>query len=456
MRNPHVESCEVLISDDHRTVVYCLRLRAGHAIQKQFEEYDRFYTKMLPHLPATQTAPPKKKFFQFESKLHEKRRVWIMALSQTLLGIYNRSPNQDIREFYCLPRTEEVDYPYVDLGPKEIRSAKPDDFDFLSTIGKGSFGRVFQVRHKETDRIYAMKVLSKDYVRKKNEVKHVMAELNVLKANINHPFLVSLHFSFQTKEKLYFVLDHLNGGELFTHLQIEKTFCEARARFYAAGIASALGYLHENDIIYRDLKPENLLLDRTGYIVLTDFGLCKENMPANATTNTFCGTPEYLAPEIVLKKSYDRTVDWWCLGAVLYEMLYGLPPFYSKDHKEMYDKIVNQPLKLKHHISNASSDIIQQMLMKDRTKRLGSKFGYKEIKEHAFFSTVDFDKLLLREIKAPFIPKIKNDQDLSHISKEFVMDKFNPASLVPTNPSLANRDEFMGFTYVQPSHLPAC
>ncbi|KAK5984880.1 AGC/PKA protein Kinase [Trichostrongylus colubriformis] len=146
--------------------------------------------------------------------------------------------------------------------------------------------------HKETGRIYAMKVLSKEHIRKKNEVKHVMAELSVLKANFHHPFLVSLHFSFQNKEKLYFVLDHLNGGELFSHLQREKHFSESRTRFYAAQVASALGYLHKNNIIYRDLKPENLLLDKYGYLVLTDFGLCKEGMTPTSVTSTFCGTPE--------------------------------------------------------------------------------------------------------------------------------------------------------------------
>uniref|UniRef100_A0A1I7XMI4 Serine/threonine-protein kinase Sgk1 n=1 Tax=Heterorhabditis bacteriophora TaxID=37862 RepID=A0A1I7XMI4_HETBA len=329
-------------------------------------------------------------------------------------------------------------------------SACPSDFDFLTTIGKGSFGRVFQVRHKETGKFYAMKVLSKEHIRKKNEVKHVMAELSVLKANIHHPFLVSLHFSFQNKDKLYFVLDHLNGGELFSHLQKEKHFSESRSRFYAAEIASALGYLHQNNIIYRDLKPENLLLDKHGYLVLTDFGLCKEGMTPKAVTGTFCGTPEYLAPEIILKKPYDISVDWWCLGSVLYEMLFGLPPFYSKDHNEMYNRIVNEPLKMKHAISAASSDIIIGLLQKDKTKRLGSKSDFKDIKEHPFFMPIDWEKLLRREVKAPFIPRIESDSDVRHISKDFTETKFNPASLAPQNMASTHRDhDFENFTFVE-------
>ncbi|VDD96915.1 unnamed protein product [Enterobius vermicularis] len=192
--------------------------------------------------------------------------------------------------------------------------------------------KVYLVRHPADKKVYAMKVMGKEHIRRRNEVKHIMAERNVLIRNIEHPFLVSLHYSFQTKDKLYFVLDYLNGGELFFHLQKDRHFSESRSKFYAAEIACALGYLHDNNIIYRDLKPENLLLDRSGYVILTDFGLCKEGMKSNDTTETFCGTPEYLAPEILLKRPYDRTVDWWCLGSVLFEMLVGLVSFSFLKH----------------------------------------------------------------------------------------------------------------------------
>ncbi|KHJ79886.1 hypothetical protein OESDEN_20453, partial [Oesophagostomum dentatum] len=264
--------------------VFALKINSGLFTRKRFEDY------VKDELTLTVKRAPKKRFLQAEAKFNEKRRKWIIALVQELLA--NHHENESVRHFFSLREVEDYDEAHVDLGPKEHATASASHFDFLNTIGKGNFGRVYQVRHVETGKIYAMKVLSKEHIRKKNEVKHVMAELNVLKSNIHHPFLVSLHFSFQSKDKLFFVLDHLNGGELFSHLQREKHFSESRSRFYAAQIASALGYLHNNKIIYRDLKPENLLLDKYGYLVLTDFGLCKENMGPDSVTATFCGTPE--------------------------------------------------------------------------------------------------------------------------------------------------------------------
>ena len=210
------------------------------------------------------------------------------------------------------------------LGPSEQHHAKASDFEFLKMIGKGSFGKVLLAKHKKEKRVYAVKVLAKKMILKRNEKTHIMCERNVLLKNLNHPFLVGLRYSFQSKDKLYFVLDYVNGGELFFHLQKERYFSESRARFYAAEITSALGYLHSEKIVYRDLKPENILLDAEGHIVLTDFGLCKDGLSGRETTNTFCGTPEYLAPEVLRKEAYDRCVDWWCLGAVVYEMIYGL------------------------------------------------------------------------------------------------------------------------------------
>ena len=210
------------------------------------------------------------------------------------------------------------------LSPTEEHHAKACDFEFLKMIGKGSFGKVLLARHKKEGQTYAVKVLAKKMILKRNEKAHIMCERNVLLKNLNHPFLVALRYSFQSNDKLYLVVDYVNGGELFFHLQKERYFAEPRAKFYAAEITSALGYLHSQDIVYRDLKPENILLDAEGHIVLTDFGLCKDGLSGRETTNTFCGTPEYLAPEVLRKEAYDRCVDWWCLGAVLYEMMYGL------------------------------------------------------------------------------------------------------------------------------------
>ncbi|XP_004422397.1 PREDICTED: serine/threonine-protein kinase Sgk1 isoform X4 [Ceratotherium simum simum] len=344
----------------------------------------------------------------------------------------------------------------INLGPSSNPHAKPSDFHFLKVIGKGSFGKVLLARHKAEEVFYAVKVLQKKAILKKKEEKHIMSERNVLLKNVKHPFLVGLHFSFQTADKLYFVLDYINGGELFYHLQRERCFLEPRARFYAAEIASALGYLHSLNIVYRDLKPENILLDSQGHIVLTDFGLCKENIEHNGTTSTFCGTPEYLAPEVLHKQPYDRTVDWWCLGAVLYEMLYGLPPFYSRNTAEMYDNILNKPLQLKPNITNSARHLLEGLLQKDRTKRLGAKEDFMEIKNHVFFSLINWDDLINKKITPPFNPNVSGPSDLRHFDPEFTEEPVpssigrSPDSILLTASVKEAAEAFLGFSYAPP------
>ncbi|CAJ0759564.1 3094_t:CDS:2, partial [Entrophospora sp. SA101] len=208
--------------------------------------------------------------------------------------------------------------------PTNLKSnLKPGSFEILKLIGKGNFGKVFQVRKKDTNRIYAMKVLHKQDLIERREVEHTLAEKNILIRAESCPFLVGLKFSFQTRTHLYLVTDFMNGGELFWHLQNEVRLSEERAKFYAAEIVLALEHLHKYNIVYRDLKPENILLDATGHIALCDFGLCKENLATGQTTNTFCGTSEYLAPEVLAECGYGKSVDWWSLGILFYEMIAG-------------------------------------------------------------------------------------------------------------------------------------
>ncbi|EDO37800.1 predicted protein, partial [Nematostella vectensis] len=378
----------------------------------------------------------------------------------------------DVREFLSLdnpknaqandedeqPGSDDADVEKIDLGESNNPKAKPSDFLFLKVIGKGSFGKVFLSKNKQEDKFYAIKVLNKSAIRKRNEAKHIMAERNVLVQNVTHPFLVGLHYSFQTKDKLYFVLDYVNGGELFFHLQRERYFPESRARFYAAEIASAIGYLHGLQIIYRDLKPENILLDSKGHIVLTDFGLCKEGIDRSGTTSTFCGTPEYLAPEVLRKQDYDKSVDWWCLGAVLYEMMYGLPPFYSRDTAEMYDNILHKPLRLRTNISQSARHILEGLLQKDKTKRLGSGEGdFEDIRTHSFFRSINWQQLVARGIEPPYNPNVSGQLDLKHFDPEFVREPV-PGSVgksADSNFVSASVDDpddaFVGFTYVAPS-----
>ncbi|XP_056618451.1 serine/threonine-protein kinase Sgk2b [Triplophysa dalaica] len=318
------------------------------------------------------------------------------------------------------------------------------DFDYLRVIGTGSFGKVFLAKHRENGTHYAVKVLQKHIILSRKEERHVMCEHRVLLKTFNHPFLVKLHFSFQTKDRLYLVLDYACGGELFYHLQRELVFCEPRARFYAAEMASALGYLHSLNIVYRDLKPENILLDSAGHVVLTDFGLCKEGVAGRDTTRTFCGTPEYLAPEVLEQKEYDRTVDWWGLGAVLHEMLYGQPPFYSADRFEMLKNIIYQPLVLKPGVSSGARDLLKRLLNRDRAKRLGAKRDLVELQSHSFFSSIQWDELVAKKIPPPFIPSLSSPGDLTNIDPRFTD--------LPVPQSLGACEEygatFPGFTYI--------
>uniref|UniRef100_H2TDP9 Serine/threonine-protein kinase Sgk1 n=1 Tax=Takifugu rubripes TaxID=31033 RepID=H2TDP9_TAKRU len=344
----------------------------------------------------------------------------------------------------------------INLGPSANPQAKPTDFDFLKVIGKGSFGKVFLAKRKTDGKNYAVKVLQKKVILNRKEQKHIMAERNVLLKNVKHPFLVGLHYSFQTTDKLYFVLDFINGGELFFHLQKERTFPEPRAKFYIAEMASALGYLHSLNIVYRDLKPENILLDHEGHIVLTDFGLCKEGISQSDTTSTFCGTPEYLAPEVLRKQPYDNTVDWWCLGSVLYEMLFGLPPFYSRDTHEMYDNILHKPLGMRPGASNTAWSLLQGLLEKDGTHRLGSINDFEEIKAHSFFYSINWDDLVQKKIPPPFTPK-NSFSDISNFDPEFTEEMVPKSVCWSQEHSIVNAsvmeadDAFVGFSYAPPS-----
>lgn len=278
----------------------------------------------------------------------------------------------------------------------------PDSFEMLTIIGQGSFGKVVQVRHKGTGDVYAMKILNKKNIVDRGEVEHTITERNIL-MRINHPFLMKLHYSFQTPDKLYLVMDFINGGELFFHLQSERKFAPDRARFYAAEIVLGLEHLHKNGIIYRDLKPENLLLDAAGHIKMTDFGLSKEGLTDADRTNTFCGTPEYLAPEVLDGKEYNKAVDWWSLGTLIFEMLTGLPPFYDEDVQKMYNLKMTAELTIPDYVEDAAKDLMKKFLDRSPLTRCQDTDA---IKAHPYFKPIDWDRLLRREIPPPYIPSV--------------------------------------------------
>ncbi|KAF9145729.1 hypothetical protein BG015_011809 [Linnemannia schmuckeri] len=341
----------------------------------------------------------------------------------------------------------------------ESRHLSTSDFDILRVLGVGSFGKVYQVRKKDTGRIYAMKVLVKKQVIEQKQVEHTIAERNVLVQALQSPFIVGLKFSFQTPTKLYLVQDFMNGGELFFHMQNEGTFSEPRARFYVAELVLALEHLHSCNVVYRDLKPENILLSSQGHIVLVDFGLCKQNVTEDERTHTFCGTTEYLAPEIVKGTGYGKAVDWWSLGVLLYEMLVGASPFADTRTEGTYHKILHQPVIFPSQlgpiptghgrkgrrahltssdaaatqgaggsstgISTNAQDLIQRFLDKNPKTRLGSgpsgAEAVAQIKAHPFFKGIDFERLKTRDVTPPFQPHVgvMGDLDVSNFDAHF-------------------------------------
>jgi serum/glucocorticoid-regulated kinase 2 len=329
-----------------------------------------------------------------------------------------------------------------------------DDFELLKVLGRGSFGKVMQVKKKSDGKIYAMKILKKAAIIARNQVEHTKAERKILQA-LQHPFLMTLRYAFQSKDKLYFVLDYYQGGELFFHLKTARRFPEDVARVWVGEVALALGHLHSLSVIYRDLKPENILLDDNGHCCLTDFGLSKDVDP-NDKAHTFCGTPEYLAPEIVTGAGHDKAVDWWSLGILLYELTVGIPPFYSQNVNEMYNKIQHGVLRFPPFLSEPCKAMIVALLNRDPKKRLGSKADIEDLKAHAFFKDINFEKMMKKEIDPPYKPKIKANDTTSNFDTTFTSEPVVDSVAQPSGLGTLseNPDAFVGFTYQQKSgHL---
>jgi serine/threonine protein kinase len=292
-----------------------------------------------------------------------------------------------------------------------------------------------------------MKVLKKETIYKRNQVIHTKTERKVLEL-LEHPFLVKLRYSFQNAKKLYMVMDYVQGGELFFHLSNEGRFTDERARFYAAQMLIALGYIHSKNIIYRDLKPENILINTDGYIKLTDFGLSKELIDKNGTAKSFCGTPEYLAPEVLQRKPYGRSIDWWSLGCLIYEMLYGMPPFYSQDRNKLFQNILFTELKFPAYFKPDCVDLLKGLLDKDPLKRLGGgPDDYKEIVIHPWFGSINWDMLSKKQIHPVFKPIIKDPLDISNHDSKFTEEVPNDSMQNATTGLEPGSANFKDFSY---------
>ncbi|XP_052074039.1 ribosomal protein S6 kinase beta-1-like [Mytilus californianus] len=332
----------------------------------------------------------------------------------------------------------------------------PQDFELLKVLGKGGYGKVFQVRKisgSDDGKIFAMKVLKKASIaRNAKDQAHTKAERNILEC-VKHPFIVDLMYAFQTGGKLYLILEYLPGGELFMQLEREGIFMEDTACFYLAEILVAIEHLHSQGIIYRDLKPENILLDAHGHVKLTDFGLCKESINDGNVTHTFCGTIEYMAPEILTRSGHGKAVDWWSLGALMYDMLTGAPPFTAENRKKTIDKILKAKLSLPPYLTNEARNLIKKLLKKNINERLGGgPEDAKPIRVHPFFRHIDWTVLFNRKVEPPFKPSVTSELDVSQFDTKFT--KQTPVdSPDDTILSESANQVFVGFTYVAPSVL---
>ncbi|KAL8745507.1 MAG: hypothetical protein Q9190_002359 [Brigantiaea leucoxantha] len=323
-----------------------------------------------------------------------------------------------------------------------------EHFNFLAVLGKGNFGKVMLAETKATKKLYAIKVLKKEFIIENDEVESTKSEKRVfLIANKErHPFLLNLHACFQTETRVYFVMEYISGGDLMLHIQ-RGQFGSKRAQFYAAEVCLALKYFHENGVIYRDLKLDNILLTLDGHIKIADYGLCKEEMWYGSSTSTFCGTPEFMAPEILLDKKYGRAVDWWAFGVLIYQMLLQQSPFRGEDEDEIYDAILADEPLYPIHMPRDSVSILQKLLIREPELRLGSgPTDAQEIMSHAFFRTINWDDFRDKKVPPPFQPQISNPTDTSNFDSEFtsVTPVLTPVQSVLTQ---AMQEEFRGFSY---------
>uniref|UniRef100_A0A8C7RNI9 Protein kinase C n=1 Tax=Oncorhynchus mykiss TaxID=8022 RepID=A0A8C7RNI9_ONCMY len=329
------------------------------------------------------------------------------------------------------------------------------DFTFLQVLGKGSFGKVMLARLNCTERVFAVKVLKKDIILQDDDVECTMTEKRVLSLAGCHPYLTQLYCCFQTLDRLFFVMEFVNGGDLMFHIQKSRKFEEGRACFYTAEITSALMFLHSKGILYRDLKLDNVLLDKDGHCKLADFGMCKEGMFEGVATGTFCGTPDYIAPEILQEMLYGPSVDWWALGVLLYEMLSGHAPFEAENEDDLFESILNEEIIYASWLSADAVNILKAFLTKNPARRLGcmaEEGGENAVTSHAFFIGIDWDKLNRRELEPPFKPRIKTAEDVNNFDPDFTQEEPTLTPIEDLLPSV-NQDEFHNFSFTAPELL---
>ncbi|CAH8500198.1 unnamed protein product [Schistosoma margrebowiei] len=300
------------------------------------------------------------------------------------------------------------------------------DFTFLKVLGKGSFGKVMLAEYKSTGEVFAVKILKKEVILQDEDVDCTLTERRILVLAAHHPFLTALYCAFQTEDRLFFVMEYVNGGDLMFQIQRARRFDEARARFYAAEVILALMFLHNHHIVYRDLKLDNILLDAEGHCKLADFGMCKEGMKPGRSTSTFCGTPDYIAPEILAELDYGFSVDWWALGVLMYEMMAGAPPFEGDTEQDLFNAISYEEVTYPPNLNPDAVDILSKFLVKSPSRRLGcvpADGGELAIQRHPFFKEIDWQILEERRVRPPFRPKVRSRIDTSNFDKDFTTEE---------------------------------
>ncbi|XP_050342378.1 probable serine/threonine-protein kinase DDB_G0278845 isoform X2 [Nymphalis io] len=327
-----------------------------------------------------------------------------------------------------------------------------EDFQFIKVLGKGSFGKVMLAELRDTEYYYAVKCLKKDVVLEDDDVECTLIERKVLALGTNHPYLCHLFATFQTDSHLFFVMEYLNGGDLMFHIQQSGRFPEARARFYAAEIVSGLKFLHKRGIVYRDLKLDNILLDFDGHVRIADFGMCKLQIYLDKTADTFCGTPDYMAPEIIKGLKYSQTVDWWSFGVLLYEMLIGQSPFSGCDEDELFWSICNEMPSYPRFLSSEALSILTRLLDKDARTRLGgAECMHGDIRDQDFFHPVQWDRLERRELDAPFKPRVRHPMDTQYFDRAFTGERPRLTAVEPQVLKSMDQEPFRGFSYTNPN-----
>ncbi|KAF9293741.1 Serine/threonine kinase [Mortierella antarctica] len=413
----------------------------------QLQQQQVYQQQMQQQRQDSERAHELDKFRREQARL-EQLRLEQERAQQKIQGSPMTTPQMEQKPL-VMPK---VHTPTLKIVNKLGRKFAMNDFHFLAVLGRGNFGKVMLAEDKKGGELFAIKALKKESIVKHDEVESARSEKRIFQvANKDrHPFLTTLHSCFQTDTRIYFVMEYVRGGDLMMHIQMDKRFGERRAKFYGCEVLLALQYFHENNIVYRDLKLDNIMLALDGHIKIGDYGLCKENMPYGVTTRTICGTPEFMAPEIIEEQPYDRSVDWWTFGVLMYEMLLGRAPFSGEEEDDIYDSIMDDEPFYPAGFGRHEQALLQSLLVKVPALRLGAgPTDAEEIKAHAYFRNVNFDDVFHKRIPPPFLPKISSAKDVSNFDSEFTSESTGET---PTDYRLNNveQDLFKGFSYVSP------